>query len=786
MSMDKKVGVYICTDCGIGKALDIEKLQKTADGYNPSVCKSSTFLCGQEGVQSIKDDIRNKGINTIVVAACSMRVNGDLFDFDPLKYVTERVNLREHVVWTQPSNDENTQLMAEDYLRMGIVRAQKSNPPKPKTADLEKSILVVGGGIAGITAALETVKTGCKAVLVEKAQQLGGRVRKMHRIFPSEPPYADLQMPDIEEKIKAVQSNPNIKVYTNSTIISIEGEPGMFDVIICSNDNVIKPSGKEKDETEKSKTSEQAAEVPQAGHVRYNSPECSSPEKFRVGAIVFTIGWKPYDAAKLADEYNYGKFRNVITNLELEDMAKNGLIKRPSDGKKVRNALFIQCAGQRDKSHLPYCSSVCCMASLKQAKYIREANPDAGAYIIYQHMRTLGLYEKFYESMQDDEGVFLLKGDIISMAEDSDGSIRIKINNRLLGNEMIIMADLVVLATGMVTNMVPEGSEPNDLTPEFIGNIIKRKTQDGVSEELVPVPIALNLKYRQGPELPHLRYGFPDSHFICFPYETRRTGIYAAGAVKNPMNAAEAATDATGAVLKAIQCIELTSQGKTVHPRVGDLTVPEFRLETCTQCRRCTVECPFGVLDEEPNGTPKEHPGRCRSCGTCMGACPQRIISFSDYSVDMVSSMFKEIQVPDDEEFPIIVGLICENDAYPAFDMAGINRMQLPPNFRLIRVRCLGSVNLVWITDALSKGIDGILLLGCKYGDDYQCHFIKGSQLANERIGKVQETLDRLMLEAERVDQIQLAINEYDKLPMILNKFVEKIKQIGPNPFKGF
>jgi quinone-modifying oxidoreductase subunit QmoB len=252
------------------------------------------------------------------------------------------------------------------------------------------------------------------------------------------------------------------------------------------------------------------------------------------------------------------------------------------------------------------------------------------------------------------------------------------------------------------------------------------------------------------------------------------------------MDALQSAADAAGAALKAIQCLELTSQGKSVHPRVGDQTYPVIRYENCTQCRRCTVECPFGVLDEDEKGTPKENPYRCRRCGTCMGACPQRIISFNNYSVDMISSMIKKVDVPSDSEEPFIVGLICENDAYPALDMAGMNRLQYSPNFRFITLRCLGGTNLVWIADALSKGIDGVMLIGCKYGDDYQCHYVKGSQMASERLGKVQETLSRLMLEADRVQQVQLAINEWDKLPQILDEFSEKLKELGPNPYKGF
>ncbi|NOY63982.1 MAG: hydrogenase iron-sulfur subunit [Nitrospirae bacterium] len=775
--MEKKVGVYICKDCGIGEALNIEQLESVAKEYHPAVCKVHDFLCSQEGVQVIKDDIQNEGINTIVIAACSMRVNTDVFSFDPQKYVTERVNLREHVVWCQPPNDENTQRMAEDYLRLGIVRAQKAEPPTPKTGDLEKTILVVGGGVAGLSAALEAARAGYKAVIVEKAEELGGRIKKMKKVLPSKPPYQEPQTPDIDEKIKAVEENPNITVYTNSQVVSIEGEPGMFDVTICKNDAV---TIKEIDINE---------EVKSGGPARFPLPECSSPETVRVGAVVFTIGWKPYDATKLEEPFGYGKFKNVITNWELEEMVSNGGVKRPSDGSTPKSVVFIQCAGQRDENHLPYCSSVCCLTSLKQAKYIREANPDAGAFIIYKDMRTPGLYENFYKSMQDDEGVFLIKGEIQSIEENADGSIQIKVENKLLNTIDVINADMVVLATGMVTNMVPEGREPKELTrdQEYIGEIVSKQTEDGVVEELVPYPIALNLKYRQGPEMPYLKYGFPDSHFICFPYETRRTGIYAAGAARHPMDAAQAAMDGAGAALKAIQCIERTSEGYAVHPRSWDQTFPVFRLESCTQCRRCTVECPFGVLDEDEKATPQEHPYRCRRCGTCMGACPQRIINFSDYSIDMISSMLQEMQVPDESElFPYIVAFICENDAYPAFDMAGLNRLQLPPNFRLIRLRCLGGMNLVWVSDVLSKGADGVILIGCKFGEDYQCHFIKVSQMANERLGKVQETLSRLMLEAERVKMVQLAINEYDQLPQILSEFAEQVKEIGANPYKGF
>jgi quinone-modifying oxidoreductase subunit QmoB len=311
-----------------------------------------------------------------------------------------------------------------------------------------------------------------------------------------------------------------------------------------------------------------------------------------------------------------------------------------------------------------------------------------------------------------------------------------------------------------------------------------------LSTGMIPVTkdsAIVNLKYRQGPFLPENPYGFNDSHFICFPYETQRTGIYTAGCVRQPMDFLQCRSDGAGAALKAIQCVELTAQGKAVHPRVGDESYPDLFLQRCTQCKRCTDECPFGMYDEKPDGTPLPNPTRCRRCGICMGSCPERIISFRDYSVDIIGSMVKSIHVPDEyDEKPRVICFICENDAYPAVDMAGINHRQYSPFVRFIPLRCLGNVNLVWIADALSKGIDGIMFIGCKYGDDYQCHFVKGSELADYRMAKVSETLQRLVLEPERIEVHQLAIDEYEDIPKLVDKFLETLGEFDPNPYKGF
>jgi quinone-modifying oxidoreductase subunit QmoB len=360
------------------------------------------------------------------------------------------------------------------------------------------------------------------------------------------------------------------------------------------------------------------------------------------------------------------------------------------------------------------------------------------------------------------------------------------------GDNIQVKVDLVVLAAGMVPNAA-DGEAIRALEDAKIkakeGETDAQRAQAAEKVEELKLHEGteiLNLNYRQGPDLPNLQHGFPDSHFICFPYESRRTGIYAAGCVRQPMDGLGSREDAAGAALKAIHCVELTSRGEAVHPRAGDRSYPDFFLQKCTQCKRCTEECPFGVLNEDVKGTPLLWATRCRRCGVCMGACPERIVSFKDYSVDMVASMIKAIEVPDEtEEKPRILALLCENDAFPALDVVGQHRMRCNPYVRVIPVRCLGSLNPVWVSEAISAGYDGILLIGCKYGDDYQCHFIKGSELAFTRGDNIREKLEKMAMENERVELHQLQISDYDKLPEIFEKFAGVIEEIGMNPFKG-
>jgi quinone-modifying oxidoreductase, subunit QmoB len=739
--MEKKIGVYICTGCGIGDAIESAALVKVGGGeYKVPICKEHHFLCSKEGASLIRADLSEAGVNTIVIAACSPRVMTDIFDFGQ-DIVMERVNLREQVVWSHPANDEDTQMLAEDQLRMGIVKAKEAEPPEPYVAeDVSKRILVVGGGLAGMTSANEASKAGYEVVLVENTERLGGYLKEVYRLPPTQPPYEEVQESKLESLTREISNQPGIKTYLGAQIESIAGAPCMFDV-----------------------------------RIRQNGQEATE----RVGAVVLASGAVPYDPDNLQD-LGYGKSPDIITATQLEAMFTAGKVTRPSNGQPVKSVAFILCAGSRDPKHLPYCSAACCVESLKQAKYFKEVDPAMPVYVFYKDIRATGNYELFYKQLQKD-GVLFVRGTVTAVEDDGSGGLAIMADDILTRSPVMSESvDLIVLATGMVP------------TTAFGEAFKAQAPKEGEEETAVPadtilVSNILNLQYRQGPEIPALQYGFPDSHFICFPYESRRTGIYPAGAVRAPMDYARCIEDATGAALKAIQCVEMVAQGKAVHPRAGDQTYPEFFMQRCTQCKRCTEECPFGAINEDEKANPLPNPTRCRRCGVCMGACPERIISFKNYSVAMVGNMIKSINVPDEyDEKPRILVLACENDAYPALDMVGLRRMTYNAWMRVIPMRCLGSLNLVWIADSLSKGIDGVFLIGCRHGDDYQCHFIKGSELSEIRLSKVKETLDRLRLESDRVRFEMVSIADYDKLPVMLDTFAERLVEIGPNPYKGY
>ena len=756
--MEDKIGVFICTGYGIAEAIDIDALSKVATDEHKIPFCTTVDSCEGSGLEAIRGRIESEGLSKALIAGISPRLYpANAF---PEDVIVDMFALREHVVWCQPPNDEDTQAMAEDYLRMYIARVKKMTPLEPfqSEEEINKSILVVGGGVTGLTSALDAAKAGYEVRLVEKTDKLGGWLAKNHQSIPTKPPFHDLEENGVDALVSEVEGHSRITVYKSASTGEISGAPGLFDVTLVSTGN--------------------------------GKPEGDVLDSFRAGAIVQATGWKVADPRP---DLPWGGLDDVILNIDYEEMIREkNKVTRPSDGKEARTVVFIQCDGFRKTEGPSYYSSIHYMTALKQARYLRERDDQAKAYIFYEFMRTPGQYEGFYRNVREDPGIFVTRGEVVEVTRDGDGSLVISAQNTMPGEQIKLKADLVV---------VPAGMQPNVADSEGIRSLIDaRAARDRAEDAKVKADAEgqieslrhhdgteiLNLKYRQGPDLPLLKEGYADSHFICFPYETRRTGIYMAGCSRHPMDGQASREDGTGAALKAIQCVEMTSRGEAVHPRAGDKSYPDFALSRCTQCKRCTEECPFGVLNEDEKGTPLLQATRCRRCGVCLGACPERIVGFRDFSVDMVVSMIQAVEVPDEfEEKPRVLVLMCENDAMPAMDLMGQHRLSYSPIIRIIPVRCLGSVNLAWVKEAISSGYDGIILIGCRYGEDYQCHFIKGSELAESRGVNIREKLEQMSMENERVELHQLQITEYARLPEIFNHMADVIEEIGMNPFKG-
>ncbi len=411
-----------------------------------------------------------------------------------------------------------------------------------------KPIFVIGGGIAGMTAAAEAAEVGYPVILVEKEAYLGGRVMRTHKYFPKMcPPTCGFEI-----NARRIKQNPRITVHTLATVEEILGTAGDFKALIKVSPRYVTGNVPIDGSVADQLTSEReddlnlgvgttkalyyphdmaypplhvidkdalsdadAATLTEVCPPGSIDLEMSEEEMVvDVGAIIVATGWRPYDATKL-DNLGYGRFDNVITNVMMERLAAGtgptgGEMTRPSDGKVAKNIAFVQCAGSRDENHLPYCSAVCCMASLKQARYVREKYEDAKVTVFYIDIRTIGRLEKFYYDMLEDSNVSFFKGKVAEISEDAETKdLTLSVEDTLAGEKPELKFDMVVLATGVVPN-----------------------TAD--------VKIPFDLTYDE--------YGFIDG-------STQVEGVFAAGCATHPCDVSRSAKEATAAALKAIQCV---------------------------------------------------------------------------------------------------------------------------------------------------------------------------------------------------------------------------------------
>ena len=418
-----------------------------------------------------------------------------------------------------------------------------------KAAPASGSILVVGGGISGLTTAIEAAEVGYEVFLVEKNPYLGGRVAQLNQYFPKLcPPTCGLEI-----NFRRIKDNPRIKVLTLAEVESVSGDPGNYDVAVKVNPRYVNENctccnacteacqAEIDSEYDFGLQKIKGAYLPfemafPARYViapeiigtadanlakeacKYDAVDLEMEAKtlnLNVGAIVWATGWQPYDAARI-DNLGFGEYPNIITNMMMERLAApngptQGKILRPSDSKEPQSVAFVQCAGSRDENHLPYCSYICCMASLKQATYVRERYPDAKIYVFYIDLRTPGYrYERFYDAIKEDENIFLVKGKAAEVSADpGTQNVTVVAENAVTGEKIHQEVEMVVLATGM---------------------------QPTAAIDKLPADLQYN-----------------DDGFIVNDFE--KGGMFAAGCANKPADVVSSNQNATGMALKAIQTL---------------------------------------------------------------------------------------------------------------------------------------------------------------------------------------------------------------------------------------
>jgi heterodisulfide reductase subunit A len=415
--MKPKVGVYVC-HCGINiaKTVDVEAVTGFARQLpNVVVARNYQYMCSDPGQILIKQDIEELGIDRVVVAACSPRMHEPTFravvqeaGINP--YFFEQANIREQCSWVHEEGADTTE-KAMQLVAAAVAKASLHQPLEEREVGVIPAALVIGGGIAGLEAALDIAEAGYRVYLVEREEQLGGNMAQLNRTFPTLESAADL----LAQTISQVQEHPNIEVMTASEVVEVEGYIGNFTVKM---------------------------KVGQVGDL----------SELEVGAIIVATGYEPFDP-RLKPEFAYGIYDNVITSLEFEQLSSSsgptgGRIE--INGQQPKDVVFIKCVGSRDKNlGNEYCSRVCCMYTAKQAYLVKEQIPDANVTVFYMDVRAFGKgFEEFYDRVRA-EGVRYRRGNASEIYRKGEKLV-VRAEDTLLSETLEVEADLVVLAVGMV------------------------------------------------------------------------------------------------------------------------------------------------------------------------------------------------------------------------------------------------------------------------------------------------------------------------------------------------
>jgi len=648
-----RIGVYIC-HCGINIAgtVDIKAVVEYASGLpDVAVARDYAYVCSDPGQTMIRDDIRSMRLNRIVVAACSPRMHELTFqktlrDAGLNPYLLDVANLREQCSWPHAELHEDATEKAKQLVSMSVARVALLEPLEMRTVGVEKACLVVGGGIAGIKAALELANSGFKVYLVERSPTIGGHMAQLDKVFPT----LDCSACILTPMMVTVSHHPNIELLAYSEVRGVEGYVGNFRVVVTRKPRYVdtarctgcgtcaqKCPVRVPDEFNLGLGSRKAIYVPfpQAVPLKYTIDRdrclyfqkgvCRVCEKFctagavdldqepedlelQAGTIIVATGYDLYDIQQLR-EYGYGRHKNIIVSLQMERILNaagptQGKIVRPSDGKEPRSVAFILCAGSREDAGLQYCCRVGCITAVKQACMLKDhLKEGVTVYICYTDLRTFGKgHEEMYTRARE-AGVVFVRGRPSEVRALPDGSLVFDVFDTITQQLLRINADMVVLQPGLVPR--PE--------TEALKDILKLQTSpDGFLLEAHP-------KLR--------------------PNETVVDGVFIAGTVQGPKDITDTVAHAGAAAATAGS---LMARGVfEVSPIIA--VVDE---DTCSGCGKCVSVCPYQAISlDEKAGTAQVLEAKCKGCGSCSSTCPTGAIQLRHYRDKQVLAMI-EGQVP--------------------------------------------------------------------------------------------------------------------------------------------
>jgi len=642
----KKTGVFVC-HCGINIAgtVDVKKVaEELSKHHGVSHSEDYVYMCSDPGQNLIIDAIKEKKLDKVIVACCSPTLHETTFrnacksaglnDFQ-----CEIANVREQCSWVHKDKTRATK-KAIKITKSAVERVQKNESLDPITVPVTRRALVIGGGIAGIQAALDMANTGFEVVLVEKSPSIGGHMIQLSETFPT----LDCSQCILTPKMVEVSKHPKIKLLTYSEVQEVSGYVGNFKVKILKKPTYVDP---EKctlcdectkvcpvvvpNEFDLGLTGRRAIYIPfpQAIPATYTldikgcpgllpiacgkcadvcepkaidydmKPEIIEEE---VGAIIVATGYDLYDKENMA-EYGYGKYPDVLDGLQFERLLSasgptQGKILRPSDHKEPKEVVFIQCVGSRDpEMHCAYCSKICCMYTAKHAMLYKHHVHDGQAYIFYIDIRSGGKgYEEFVQRAVEEDGVFYLRGKVSKIFEDK-GKIKVWGVDTLAGKDIEIDADMVVLATAM---------RPSQGAEELAKKLKLAMDKDGFLAEAHP-------KLR--------------------PVESVSSGLFLAGAAQAPKDIPEVVAQASGAAAKAITIL---SQEKLHHAP----TVAKVSRNLCTGCGMCVFVCPYDALSLK-DGKVEVNEVLCEGCGTCSATCLRAAIQVKNITPLQINEMIK-------------------------------------------------------------------------------------------------------------------------------------------------